>query len=94
MAESNSAAPAVNTQIESGHFEEKEARPAENVPTKEKKEAAAVDDEDEDEDIDALIEDLESQDGHGMDEDDEEDTPGGGRVVPEDMLQTDTRIGA
>lgn len=43
-------------------------------------------------DMDALIEDLESQDGH-MDDEEEEVQPGGGRVVPEDMLQTDTRVG-
>lgn len=41
---------------------------------------------------DALIEDLESQDGHDAEED-EEESPHGGRVVPEDMLQTDTRQG-
>lgn len=90
MAESNSAtSPAINTQIESGNFDEKE-RPTEHAaPTKPKKE----DDEEEDEDIDALIEDLESQDGHGMEDEEEEVTPGGGRTIPEDMLQTDTRIG-
>lgn len=52
--------PAINTQIESGKFSEKEA-PQESVPAQ-KKELA--EDEEEDEDIDALIEDLESQDGH------------------------------
>lgn len=41
---------------------------------------------------DALIEDLESQDGHGLEEEEERDVHGG-RVVPEDMLLTDTRIG-
>ena len=51
-------------------------------------------DEEEDEDMDALIDELESQDGHQEEEEGEaEATPGGGRVVPEDQLQTDTRIG-
>lgn len=89
MAES--ASPALNTQIESGNFDDEKVthREAQQPTIKPKAE-----DEEEDEDIDALIEDLESQDGHGADDDeDEEATPGGGRVVPEDMLQTDTRIG-
>jgi magnesium-transporting ATPase (P-type) len=43
--------------------------------------------------MDALIEDLESQDGHIDDDEEEEVQPGGGRVVPEDMLMTDTRVG-
>ena len=51
-------------------------------------------DEDEEEDIDALIDDLESQDGH-IDEEEEEETtqPGGAKPVSEDLLQTDTRHG-
>ncbi|KND94112.1 Plasma membrane ATPase [Tolypocladium ophioglossoides CBS 100239] len=67
------------------------APPAGQAPRAKKAEA----DHDEDEDIDALIEDLESQDGHGglEEEEEEEGTPGGGRVVPEDMLQTDSRVG-
>jgi H+-transporting ATPase len=88
MAESRN--PALDTQIESGKFDEKHTHASE--PEKHAKKAE-VEDEEEDEDIDALIEDLESQDGHGMDEDEEDETPGGARVVPEDMLQTDTRIG-
>jgi H+-transporting ATPase len=51
------------------------------------------DEDEEEEDMDALIEELESQDGH-MDEVDEESTePGGARPIPEELLQTDTRIG-
>jgi H+-transporting ATPase len=69
-------------------FSEKESKPISTEPTKTKVE----EEEEEDEDIDALIEDLESQDGHGVEEE-EEETPGGGRVVPEDMLMTDTRVG-
>lgn len=85
-------APALNTNIESGGFDEKrgiEPVPGPAAPTTQK---VAADDEDEDEDIDALIEDLESQDGHQVEEE-EEETPGGGRTVPEDMLQTDSRVG-
>lgn len=93
MAESHAAAaPALNTNIESGHFDEK-AGHNNTAPVSDTK-PKAIDGEDEDEDIDALIEDLESQDGHGFDEEEEETTnPGTGRVVPEDMLQTDTRVG-
>ena len=59
MAEhSATGAPALSTNIESGKFDEKatHAAPADN---KQKIEL-----EEEDEDIEALIEDLESQDGH------------------------------
>lgn len=94
MADPNqaAAAPALNTNIESGHFDEK-AGHNNTVPVSDTK--PKVDEgEEEDEDIDALIEDLESQDGHGFDEEEEEtNNPGTGRVVPEDMLQTDTRVG-
>ena len=101
-------APALDTNIESGNFDEKRAQqahehhqhheqpqhvPATGGPAPLAKKTAEADD-DEDEDIDALIEDLESQDGHGMEEEEEDEgTPGGGRVVPEDMLQTDSRVG-
>jgi len=91
MAEPNPAgAPALNTNIESGGFNEKEAHQTRAPATKPK-----VAEEEEDEDIDALIEDLESQDGHGFEEEEEgDDNPAGaGRVVPEEMLQTDTRVG-
>ncbi|RYP22557.1 hypothetical protein DL765_001615 [Monosporascus sp. GIB2] len=91
MAEPNPAgAPALNTNIESGGFNEKEAHQTRAPATKPK-----VEEEEEDEDIDALIEDLESQDGHGFEEEEEgDDNPAGaGRVVPEEMLQTDTRVG-
>jgi magnesium-transporting ATPase (P-type) len=76
----------LNTKIESGNFDEKhDAAPPTNKP---------AEDEEEDEDMDALIDELESQDGHAEDDENEEETtPGGGRVVPEDQLQTDTRIG-
>jgi len=49
--------------------------------------------EEEDEDIDALIEELESQDA-ALDNDEEETVqPGGARTVPEELLQTSTRTG-
>ncbi|KAI9760847.1 MAG: plasma membrane H+-ATPase [Candelina submexicana] len=54
----------------------------------------AADDEEEDEDMDALIDELESQDGKVDDAEEEADTqPGGARPVAEEMLQTDTRTG-
>jgi H+-transporting ATPase len=84
MAEHNVAAGPGAT----GHFDEK-APVAAPAPAGKKYE----EDEEPDEDMDALIEDLESQDGHADDEEEEEVQPGGGRVVPEDMLQTDTRVG-
>ncbi|RKU40906.1 plasma membrane H+-ATPase [Coniochaeta pulveracea] len=83
MAEHNVAAGPGAT----GHFDEK-APVAAPAPAGRKYE----EDDEPDEDMDALIEDLESQDGH-MDDEEEEVQPGGGRVVPEDMLQTDTRVG-
>jgi H+-transporting ATPase len=50
--------------------------------------------EEDDEDIDALIDELESQDGGNADyEEEEDDQPGGARIVPEELLQTDTRMG-
>jgi len=79
----------LNTNIESGQFDEKTGH--HDTTTTSRK---PVEDEEEDEDMDALIDELESQDGHAEEEEGEEDaTPGGGRVVPEDQLQTDTRIG-
>jgi magnesium-transporting ATPase (P-type) len=48
-------------------------------------------DDDEDEDMDALIEELESQDGAVEEEETVE--PGGARLVPEELLGTDTRHG-
>jgi H+-transporting ATPase len=80
-------APALSTNIESGKFDEKAAH---DVPPATKKEIV---EEDDDEDIDALIDDLESNDGHGDFEEEEEVVAGAARVIPEDMLQTDTRVG-
>lgn len=84
-------APALDTNIESGNFDEKRAQPpTEAVPPKKD---APAEEEEEDEDIDALIEDLESEDGHAFEEEEEETNPATGRIVPEDMLQTDSRLG-
>ena len=98
MAEEKvSGAPALDTNIESGGFDEKRAHGQEHVPAQAahpaKPAKAPVDDDDEDEDIDALIDDLQSQDGHEFEEEEEETSPGGGRTVPEDMLKTDSRVG-
>lgn len=61
----NAAAPALNTPIESHRFDEKKG-PIEGdvAPPR----AKVEEDEEEDEDMDALIEDLESQDGHQEEE--------------------------
>jgi hypothetical protein len=88
-------APALDTNIESGGFNNEKTvhgAPATHGVHSEKT-AAPVEDEEEDEDIDALIEDLESQDGHEMVEEEEENTATGVKTVPEDMLQTDSRLG-
>jgi len=90
MAEEKvTGAPALDTNIETGGFDEKRGQvpPPSHAPAK-----GPADDEEPDEDMDALIEDLESEDGHQFEEE-EETQPGGGRVVPEDMLQTDSRVG-
>lgn len=98
MAEERSAgAPALDTNIESGGFDEKrQQQEHSNAPVggaAPPPKAKPEEEEEEDEDMDALIEDLESQDGHDDVEEEEEGTPGGGRVIPEDMLQTDSRVG-
>lgn len=57
------------------------------------KKAGVPEDDEDDEDIDALIEDLQSQDG-GMDFDEEEEVAAGAaRNVPEELLMTDPRHG-
>jgi H+-transporting ATPase len=80
----------LNTTIESGEFNEKEHH---DVPAPAKTKKPAEEEEEEDEDMDALIDELESQDGHAEEEEEEHENPALGRVVPEDQLQTDTRIG-
>ena len=58
-----------------------------------KPKAAAGEDDEEDEDMDALIDDLESQDGGAGEEEEEEVGTGEAPPVPEELLQTDTRVG-
>ncbi|CAF9913594.1 MAG: plasma membrane H+-ATPase [Gomphillus americanus] len=86
-----STAPKIDSNIESGHLEHNEKQTA---PTNEKPTAPDGDD-DEDEDMDALIDELESQDGAAQAEEDEEEAEAGGEAppVPEELLQTDTRTG-
>lgn len=62
MADSSATgAPALSTNIASGKFDDEKAAPTHPEATKQKVEE---EEDEEDEDIDALIEDLESQDGH------------------------------
>ncbi len=77
----------LNTPIESGSFSEKIG----HQPTATMKPV----DEDEDEDLDALIDELESNDGHAEDENENQESTSSdtGRDVPEEMLRTDTRTG-
>ncbi|KAI9735252.1 MAG: plasma membrane H+-ATPase [Cirrosporium novae-zelandiae] len=76
--------------IPSGQFDGEKA----NQPIADpEKKPVMDDDESDDEDMDALIEELESQDGGFEDDDDRVDEPGGARPVPEELLQTDTRTG-
>jgi H+-transporting ATPase len=80
--------------VPSGELDEKKA--LEHDASKEQPPPAAKpveDDDDEEEDMDALIEELESQDAAADLEEEEEAQPGGAKPVPEDLLQTDTRIG-
>src|SRR5690606_33323451 len=81
MSYAAQAEPRVSEEHAAQHDEKKEHDP-EGVPLEE------------DEDIDALIDDLESEDGHGFEEDDDEAVAGSSaRPVPEELLQTDTRTG-
>jgi H+-transporting ATPase len=103
MADTSDDAPPnhLGTSVPSGQFESSQNAEKQMVPEPEKQAvpesktemAAEGDEEDEDEDIDALIDDLESMDGHQEEEEDVVTQPGGARPVPEDLLQTDTRIG-
>lgn len=71
-----------------GHLEETQHAAPAAAPVK--KESA--DDDEDDEDMDALIDELESQDG-AEEEEEEVVEAGGARPVPEEMLNTDTRQG-
>jgi len=83
---SNHVAPSVP----SGRFDGVTDKPELQHPSQEEKTGP---DDDEEEDMDALIEELESQDGHIDAEDEGPEEPGGARPVPEELLQTDTRTG-
>ena len=76
-------APIVNTSIPSSTLEDKEKVPIDGQP---------LDEDEQDEDIDALIDELESVAG---DDPEEEDTATGhsARPIPDELLNTDTRIG-
>jgi H+-transporting ATPase len=96
MAETGAAPPNhLGTDVPSGHLDEKKdynGTDNKEVPPKKDPDVPG-EEEEEDEDIDALIEELESQDAN-IDPDEEEDNqPGGARTIPEEMLQTDTRTG-
>jgi H+-transporting ATPase len=95
MADSTAPTNHLGTSVPSGNLDEKKdygpgAGDEKLPPTKE---GPPADEEEEDEDIDALIEELESQDAN-LDNDEEETVqPGGARIVPEELLQTSTRTG-
>lgn len=81
----------LGTNVPSGHLDEKKEYAHEQpaaVPPK-----AGLEEDEEDEDMDALIEELESEDAAIDYEEEEVAQPGGARVVPEELLQTDTRTG-
>lgn len=81
MSDAARVEPRVSGEQQAQYDEKKEHDP-EGVPLEE------------DEDIDALIDDLESEDGHGFEEDDDDAVAGSSaRPVPEELLQTDTRTG-
>ena len=88
--EGHSAPPNhLGTNVPSGDLDEKKDYNAADPP---KKQPGEEDDEEE-EDMDALIEELESQDAAADMEEEETTQPGGAKPVPEDLLQTDTRTG-
>lgn len=95
MADHNGAdAPNhLDTNIESGAFDHEKSYASQDTPSAVKTNKPAADDDEEDEDMDALIDELESQDGHAEEDEEEEDNVGTGRIIPEDQLQTDTRMG-
>ncbi|KAL1867210.1 plasma membrane H+-ATPase [Paecilomyces lecythidis] len=99
MVEANGTAPNVGstrlgTEIPARDFDGVTERKQLDPTTTEKQIPLDDDEEEEDEDMDALIEELESQDGHMDEEDDADNELGGTRPpVSDELLQTDTRIG-
>lgn len=98
MVEANGSAPymgstRLGTEIPARDFDGVTER-KQLDPTTTEKQIPLDDDDEEDEDMDALIEELESQDGHMDEEDDADNELGGARPpVSDELLQTDTRIG-
>ena len=107
MADNNvstSEAEASNdTAVPSSRFDEKpglahannveQQHQQKQLPPTKAEEGTNIDEEDEDEDIDALIEELESQDANHDAEEEDTTQPGGAKPVPEELLQTDPRMG-
>lgn len=96
----SSTAPKIDNTVASGSLEHNEKHATPTAPVVGQTHTAAkptrVEDDDEDEDMDALIDELESQDGaEQLEEDEEEEAAAGGEAppVPEELLQTDTRRG-
>ncbi|KAI9759402.1 MAG: plasma membrane H+-ATPase [Chaenotheca gracillima] len=92
----------LGTNVPSGHLEGTQHDPEKvghhehnngDAPPVSKKAEVPEEDEDEDEDIDALIDDLESQDGAIDEEEEQEQDATGARPVPDELLQTSTRTG-
>ena len=94
MAERVSTPNRLDTDIPSGDMSHNnnEKHELHSEPAHAKKEKLA-EDEEEDEDMDALIDELESQDGQAMDEEEEETGAGEAPPIAEEYLQTDTRQG-
>lgn len=96
MAEHHSAPPNhLGTDVPSGAIDEKKGGYAADQPaaTADPTKKELGEEEEEDEDIDALIEELESQDANADLEEDEVAEPGGARNVPDELLQTSTVSG-
>ena len=74
-------------------LDEKRAPTSDLKEDNEKKPLPEEDEGEEEEDMDALIEELESEDGHIDDEDEDCTEPGGARPISEELLNTDTRTG-
>lgn len=79
--------------LDAPEIDEKRAGDSDPIEHNEKKSLPEDDEDEEEEDMDALIAELESQDGHIDDEDDDLTEPGGARPIPEELLATDTRTG-
>jgi hypothetical protein len=73
----------LGTSVPTGDLDEKKDYGAADPPKQ-----APSDEEEDDEDMDALIEELESQDQNVDDEEEEETQAGAARIVPEELLQT------